>query len=99
MFGQGMKAARTGDQIDAQVVAGKSLAQNTIMSLQQFDGIEATLNQLAQLVAASGDTMGAMQFEQLKNQIDGYQKQAQTNVQQIVQVFDTINALTDKIQN
>jgi uncharacterized protein (DUF1501 family) len=99
VFGQGLKSARVADQIDAQVVAGKSLLQNSMMTAQQFDNVELTLQQVAQIVASNGDTMGAMQFETLKNQINQIQAQIVANLNEVAKVLANIDSLTDKIQN
>jgi Fic family protein len=99
VFGQGMKSARIADQIDAQVTSGKSLVQNAKITAQQFDLVENTLQQVASLIASSGDTMAAMQFENLQQQINNIQAQLVNSLNQIETVFVNIDGLTDKIQN
>ncbi|MFX5501851.1 hypothetical protein ACM5ME_17765 [Bacillus subtilis] len=97
-FGLGMKSARVGDQIDAEVTALKSVASNTKLTLQQFDFVESQLQQLAQL-AGNTDPMLAMQFQQLQQQINNIQAQGASGLTQIEQGLTKIDGLTDKIQN
>ncbi|MDA2738436.1 hypothetical protein PDQ75_25105 [Bacillus cereus group sp. Bc015] len=97
-FGFGMKSARVGDQIDAEVTALKGVAQNTKLTAQQFDYVESQLQQLSQL-AGNTDPMLAMQFQQLQQQINNVQAQMVNGLTQIEQGLTKIDNLTDKIQN
>jgi hypothetical protein len=97
-FGLGMKSARVGDQIDAEVKALKGIASNTKLTLQQFDFVESQLQQLAQLSGQS-DPMLSMQFQQLQSQINNIQSQGVNGLTQIEQGLTGIDQLTDKIQN
>jgi hypothetical protein len=97
-FGLGMKSARVGDQIDAEVTALKTVASNTKLTLQQFDFVESQLQQLAQL-AGQSDPMLAMQFQQLQQQINNIQSQSVNGLVQIENGLVKIDGLTDKIQN
>lgn len=98
MFGMGMKSARVGDQIDAEVTALKGVTSNTKLTAQQFDFVESQLQQLAQL-AGNADPMLAMQFQQLQQQINNVQAQVVNGLTQIEQGLTKIDAITDKIQN
>lgn len=97
-FGMGLKSARVGDQIDAEVTALKGVAQNTKVTAQQFDFVESSLQQLAQL-AGQADPMLAMQFQQLQSQINNIQTQVVNGLTQVEQGLTKIDTLTDKIQN
>ncbi|HEF5065801.1 hypothetical protein [Bacillus paramobilis] len=97
-FGTGMRAARTGDQIDAEVVAGKTVLANTKMTAQQLDFIETQLQQFAQMLGQS-DPMAAMQFQNLVQQINNIQGQIVNGISQAEQSLLKIDSLTDKIQN
>jgi hypothetical protein len=98
MFGMGMKSARVGDQIDAEVTALKSVASSTKLTAQQFDFVETQLAQLAQM-AGNSDPMLAMQFQQIQQQIDNIQSQMVNGLTQLEQGLTKIDSLTDKIQN
>lgn len=97
-FGIGMKSARVGDQIDAEVVAGKTVLANTKMTAQQFDFIETQLQQFAQMLGQA-DPMAAMQFQNLQQQINNIQAQIINGITQAEQSFQKIDTLTDRIQN
>ena len=97
-FGLGMKSARVGDQIDAEVTALKGVVSNAKLTLQQFDFVESQLQQLAQL-AGQADPMLAMQFQQLQQQINNIQAQAVNGYVQVENGLVKIDGLTDKIQN
>lgn len=97
-IGTGMRAARTGDQIDAEVVAGKTVLANTKMTAQQLDFIETQLQQFAQMLGQT-DPMAAMQFQNLVQQINNIQGQIVNGISQAEQSFVKIDSLTDKIQN
>jgi hypothetical protein len=97
-FGFGMKAARVGDQIDAETRAVKATVENTLMVAQQFDFVETQLQQFAQLLQADAPHL-AMQFQNLQSQINNIQGQIANNLRQVVQALTNIDALTDKIQN
>lgn len=96
-LGTGMKAARTGDQIDAKVQAGKSVLDMAEMSLQQLDFIESQLTQMAQQLQHEAP-MIAMNFQNLVQQINNNQAQVANGVRQAKQIFVEIDGLTDKIQ-
>lgn len=98
MFGMGMKSARVGDQIDAEVVAGKTLLANTKMTAQQLDFIETQLQQFAQMLGQQ-DPMASMQFNNLVQQINNIQGQIVNGITQAENSFVKIDSLTDKIQN
>lgn len=98
MFGMGMKSARVGDQIDAEVVAGKTLLANTKMTAQQLDFIETQLGQFANMLGQT-DPMASMQFQNLVQQINNIQGQIVNGISQAESSFVKIDALTDKIQN
>ncbi|MGF9741557.1 hypothetical protein ABEX38_29760, partial [Priestia megaterium] len=83
-FGFGMKSARVGDQIDAEVTALKGVVGNAKLTLQQFDFVESQLQQLAQM-AGNTDPMLAMQFQQLQQQINNIQAQAINGFTQVEQ--------------
>jgi hypothetical protein len=97
-FGFGMKSARVGDQIDAEVKGLKSVVASTNMVAQQFDFVESQLQQIAQMVG-SADPVAAMQFQNLQAQINNIQAQIVNNLRQIEQGLTNIDSLTDKIQN
>ena len=98
MFGMGMKSARVGHQIDAEVVAGKTLLANTKMTAQQLDFIETQLQQFAQMLGQQ-DPMASMQFNNLVQQINNIQGQIVNGITQAESSFVKIDSLTDKIQN
>lgn len=106
MFGinplAGHKAARTGDQIDAQVTAARGLLTQATMAAGQFDTIEVQMQQMSQMLQQSQDpglAMVAMQFNMLQQQIDNTQKQIQVSLQQLAPILQEIDNLTNKIQN
>lgn len=98
MFGMGMKSARVGDQIDAEVTALKSVVTNAKLTAQQFDFVETQLQQLSQM-AGNTDPMLAMQFQQLQQQINNVQAQVVNGLTQVESGLVKIDTLTDKIQN
>lgn len=97
-FGMGMKSARVGDQIDAEVTALRGVATNTKMTAQQFDFVESQLQQFAQIIGQA-DPMAAMQFQNLQAQINNIQGQIVNGLTQIEQGLTKIDTITDKIQN
>jgi hypothetical protein len=97
-FGLGMKSARVGDQIDAEVKGAKAIVSNTKMTAQQLDFIETQLNQFAQLVGQA-DPMSAMQFQNLVQQINNIQGQIVNGLVQIDNSLTTIDSHTNAIQN
>lgn len=102
MIGGSMKAARTGDQIDAQVTAARGLLQQATMAAGSFDNVEMQMQQLAQLMSQSQEPtmqMIAMQFQLLQQNIDSAQKQIQSTLTQLAPVLQEIDNLTNKIQN
>lgn len=102
MMGSGMKAARTGDQIDAQVTAARGLLSQAQMSAAQFDGIEIQMQQIAGMLQQVQDpsmAMLAMQFTGMQTQIDNTQKQIVSALTQLAPVLQEIDNLTNKIQN
>jgi len=101
-FNTGMKAARTGDQIDAQVTAARGLVNQAMMAANNFDGIEVQMQQIAQMLSQTQDpsmAMLAMQFQMLQTNIDATQKQVQASLQQLAPILQEIDNLTNKIQN
>ena len=101
-FGTGMKAARTGDQIDAQVTAARGLLNQASMAAAQFDSIEVSMQQISQMLQQSQDpslAMLAMQFNMLQTQVDNTQKQIQSSLTQLSPILQEIDNLTNKIQN
>jgi hypothetical protein len=96
LFG-GMKAARTGDQIDAQVQGARQLVANAKMTAQQFDFIETQLQQLAQLVGDT-DQMAVMQFQNMKQQMNNIQAQIINSLSGVDEALAHIDKLTDNIQ-
>jgi len=101
-LGTGMKAARTGDQIDAQVVAARGLLQQAISASNTFDNIEMQMQQISQMLGQVQDPsmqMLAMQFQMLQQNIDSTQKQIQGSLTQLAPVLQEIDNLTNKIQN
>lgn len=101
-LGSGMKAARTGDQIDAQVTAARGLLNQAAMAANSFDNVEMQMNQIAQMLAQTSDPsmqMLAMQFQMLQQNIDQNQKQIQSALQQMAPILSEIDSLTNKIQN
>lgn len=101
-LGTGMKAARTGDQIDAQVTAARGLLSQAQMAANQFDGIELQMNQIAQMLQSTQDpqfAMLAMQFSSMQTQIDNAQKQVVNSLAQLAPILQEIDNLTNKIQN
>lgn len=97
LLGGGLKAARTGDQIDAVVTGAKAVANNTKMTLQQFDFVETQLQQFAQALQQDAPQL-AMSFANLVQQINNIQGQATNGIAQIEQALVQIDSLTDKIQ-
>jgi hypothetical protein len=97
LMGSGIKAARTGDQIDAEVKGALSIATNTKMTLQQFDFVETQLTQFAQILQQEAPQL-AMQFQNLTQQINNIQGQSVQGITQIEQSLRNIDSLTDKIQ-
>jgi hypothetical protein len=101
MMGSGMKAARTGDQIDAQVTAARALVNQATMAAAQFDAIEVSMQQISQMLQQANDpslSMLAMQFNMLQTQVDNTQKQIQSPLTQLAPVLQEIDSLTNKIQ-
>lgn len=97
-FGFGMKSARVGDQIDAEVTGLKGIVNNGKLTAQQFDFVETQLQQFAQLIGQQ-DPMVAMQFQNMQQQINNIQSQLVGALTQVEQGLVKIDALTDKIQN
>ncbi|MBH5317819.1 hypothetical protein I6N90_08380 [Paenibacillus sp. GSMTC-2017] len=96
------KAARTGDQIDAQVTAARGLLNQAVMAANNFDNIELQMSQISQMLQQSQDpglAMVAMQFNMLQGQVDNTQKQIQASLQQLTPILQEIDNLTNKIQN
>jgi hypothetical protein len=101
-LGTGMKAARTGDQIDAQVTAARGLLNQAISASNNFDNIEMQMQQVSQMLGQVQDPsmqMLAMQFQMLQQNIDSTQKQIQGSLTQLAPVLQEIDNLTNKIQN
>ena len=98
MFGTGMKAARVGDQIDAQVQGAKALVLNAKTTAQQFDFVESQLQQFAQILGQA-DPMSAMQFQNLQQQINNIQTQIVNSLNQVEGALTQIDNLTNAIQN
>jgi hypothetical protein len=101
-IGTGMKAARTGDQIDAQVTAARGLLTQASMAAGQFDSIEVQMQQIATMLQQSQDPslgMLGMQFNMLQTQVDNTQKQIQSSLNQLAPILQEIDNLTNKIQN
>ena len=101
-LGTGMKAARTGDQIDAQVTAARALLNQAAMAANQFDNVEMQMQQIGQMLSNTSDPtmqMLAMQFQMLQQNIDATQKQIQSALTQLAPVLQEIDTLTNKIQN
>lgn len=102
MFGGGMKAARTGDQIDAQVVAARGLLQQAVQAATQFDSIEMQMQQVSTMLQQTQDPslmMLANQFTMLQTMVDNTQKQIQSSLTQMTPILQEIDNLTNKIQN
>lgn len=102
VFGTGMKAARTGDQIDAQVIAARGLLTQASMAAANFDNIEVQMQQISTMLQQSQDPslgMLAMQFNMLQTQVDNTQKQIQSSLTQLAPILQEIDNLTNKIQN
>ncbi|MEC0276829.1 hypothetical protein [Peribacillus frigoritolerans] len=97
VLGSGMKAARVGDQIDAEVKGALSIASNTIMTLDQFDFVETQLAQFGQLLQQENPLL-AQQFQNLVNQINNIQGQAKNGISQIQTSLRTIDSHTNVIQ-
>lgn len=98
MFNFNGKAARVGDQIDAEAKSGINVLQNAILVSQQFDFVEQQLTQFAQMLQGS-DPMAGMQFTQMQQQINNIQSQLVNAVKTAQASFQTIDSLTNKIQN
>ena len=101
-FGGGMKAARTGDQIDAQVTAARGLLNQATMAASQFDTIEQSMAQISTMLQQSNhpsSAMLAMQFNMLQQNVDSTQKQIQSSLTQLTPILQEIDNLTNKIQN
>lgn len=101
-LGGSMKAARTGDQIDSQVVAARGLLNQATMAAGQFDAIEQQMAQISQMLQQSQDPslgMLAMNFNMLQTNIDNTQKSIQLSLQQLAPILQEIDNLTNKIQN
>ncbi|HDR8302754.1 TPA: hypothetical protein QC153_002107 [Bacillus cereus] len=101
-LGSNMKAARTGDQIDAQVTAARGLLTQATMAANNFDAIEMQMQQVGQMLGQTQDPamqMLAMQFQMLQQNIDSTQKQIQGSLNQLAPVLQEIDNLTNKIQN
>jgi hypothetical protein len=100
-LGNSMKAARVGDQVDAQVTAARGLVSQAIQASNGFDNIEMQLQQISQLLQGTQDPtmqMLAMQFQMLQQNIDATQKQIQLPLNQLAPVLQEIDSLTNKIQ-
>lgn len=97
-LGMGMKSARVGDQIDAEVKGGKSVIANAKMVAQQFDFVETQLTQFSQMLQQQ-DPMVAMQFQNMTQQINNIQAQLVGSLTQVDQTLTSIDQLTDRIQN
>lgn len=98
----GMKAARTGDQIDAQVGLLRGLLNQATMAAQQFDSIEMQMQNIAQQFQSTQDPTFLMlgnQFQMLQTMVDASQKQIQGALQQAMPILQEIDNLTNKIQN
>jgi gas vesicle protein len=101
-LGSGLKAARTGDQIDAQVTAARGLLNQAMMSAKNFDSVEMQMNQIAQMLSQTTDPtmqMLSMQFQMLQQNIDQNQNQINSALQQLLPILNEIDGLTNKIQN
>lgn len=101
-LGGSMKAARTGDQIDAQVTAARGLIQQASMAASQFDSIEMQMQQISQLLQSSQEptlVMVSGQFSMLQTMVDNTQKQIQASLTQLAPILQEIDNLTNKIQN
>jgi uncharacterized coiled-coil DUF342 family protein len=101
-LGSGMKAARTGDQIDAQVTAARGLLNQALTASNNFDNIEMQMQQISQMLGQVQDPsmqMLAMQFQMLQQNIDATQKQIQGALGQLSPIMQEIDNLTNKIQN
>lgn len=94
----GMKAARVGDQIDAEVKGAKALVLNAKTTASQFDFIESQLAQFSQIIGQQ-DPMAAMQFQNLQQQIDNIQTQIVNSLAQVEASLSQIDSLTNAIQN
>jgi hypothetical protein len=99
-IGNGMKAARTGDQIDAQVTAARGLLSQATLAANNFDMIEQQLQQMSTMMQQDPSfAMLAMQFNMIQQQIDANQKQIQNSLTQLAPILQEIDNLTNKIQN
>lgn len=96
-FGLNNKAGRVADQVDSEAKAGLLAITNVKTVAQQFDFVEATLQQIAQM-AGQDNPMLAMQFQQMQQQINNIQTQIVNGLNSAEQSFRTIDSLTDKIQ-
>ena len=102
LMGGSMKAARTGDQIDAQVVALRGLITQANMAAESFNNIEIQMQQIAQMLQQIQDPslqMLSMQFQMLQQNVDTTQKAIQSPLTQALTVAQEIDNLTNKIQN
>lgn len=97
-MGSGMKSARVGDQIDAEVKGARAIVSSTKMVTQQFDFVETQLQQFAQMIGQS-DPMAGMQFQNLQQQINNIQGQIVGGLNQIDTALATIDSHTNAIQN
>lgn len=101
-LGGSMKAARTGDQIDAQVAIARGLVTQAQNAALQFDGIEVQMQQVATMMQQSQEPTFVMiggQFTLLQTMIDNAQKQIQSALTQLAPVLQEIDNQTNKIQN
>jgi hypothetical protein len=98
MLGFSNKAARVGDQIDAEAKAGASLINNALIAVQQLDFYEQSLAQFASIVQQH-DPSAAMQFQMMQQQINNTQTQIVAALKGAHQSFANIDGLTNRIQN
>lgn len=102
MLGGNMKAARVGDQIDAQVTALRGLLSQAVTASNNFDNIEMQMQQISQMLGQVQDPsmqMLSMQFQMLQQNIDATQKQIQGALAQMAPIAQEIDSLTNRIQN
>lgn len=100
-FGGQMKAARVGDQVDAQVTAARGLLTQATMAAAQFDSIEMQMQQISQMLQQSQEPSLMMlsgQFTMLQTMVDNTQKQIQSSLTQLAPILQEIDNLTNKIQ-
>lgn len=102
LMGSGMKAARVGDQIDAQVVSLRGLLTQANQAAESFNNIELQMQQIATMLQQVQDPtiqMLSMQFQMLQQNIDTTQKAIQTPLNMATPILQEIDNLTNRIQN